>query len=336
MTGGSGFIGTNLITHLSPSHEILNLDWNPPLNPFQTKYWCDCDIMEEDKVLALFKKFKPDVVIHLAARTDTDIYELDGDLAEYIQNTVGSKIILDCIKQTPSIQRAIITSSMFVCKAGYMPKHDQDYSPFTLYGVSKKLTEEYTREAGLNCIWTIIRPQTIWGPWSMRYTNVMFRVMKKGLYFHPDKANVQRAYGFSGNVTWQIEQIINATKERVHEQVFYVGDRPINLLEWVHGISHHLVQKPARVIPTSVIKGIALGGDMLKILNVPFPITSTRFNSMVQNYLTPIEKTFEVLGEPPNDMQKGISIFINWYQNESSEANLTNRKKIAGSRRQKH
>lgn len=329
ITGGSGFIGTNVVEDfLNTGIELINLDWNPPLNPKHNTYWKECDILNKQELLNVFESFQPTHVLHLAARTDTDIYELDGDLNEYIQNTQGTVNVLDCIKATTTVERAIITSSMFVCEAGYMPKHEQDFQPFTLYGVSKKLTEEYTRQANLNCTWTIIRPQTIWGPWSLRYRDVMFKVMKQGLYFHPSKKNVLRSYGYVGNVVWQIKEMLHAERTKVHEQVFYVGDKAIDLREWVNQISLELTQKPVRIIPTPMVKAIALFGDMMKQIGKRFPLTSTRFNSMTQDYLAPVEKTYETLGTPPYNMEEGIKEFVKWYHEESQSAAPLESRKI--------
>ncbi|MHA6249433.1 NAD-dependent epimerase/dehydratase family protein [Pontibacter sp. CAU 1760] len=318
--GGSGFIGTNLVEEcLDKGISLLNADWNPPLNPMHASSWVECDIMDKDALQKVFSTFQPTEVVHLAARTDTDIYDLNGDLNEYAQNVEGNKNVLDCIKNTPGIERVIMTSTMFVCEAGYMPKHDQDFKPFTLYGVSKMIGENDTRKAKLNCTWTIIRPQTIWGPWCMRYRDTMFKVMRKGLYIHPSKKNVQRSYGYVGNVVWQIQQILSAPAEKVHQQVLYVGDEPINLLNWVKCVSRELTGKQVRVFPTSFVKAIALTGDLLKKVKVTLPLTSTRYDSMTQDYLTPIGKTYNILGRPPYSMEEGVKKIIDWYRNESAD-----------------
>ncbi len=317
ITGGSGFIGTNLVDDcLEKSIDFINVDWNTPLNPAHRKYWKECDIMDLDGLMEIFSFYQPTAVVHLAARTDTDIYDLNGDLNQYAQNTLGTKNVLHCILETSSIEKVIITSSMFVCEPGFIPKHDLDFKPYTLYGVSKMLTEKYTREAELKCTWTIIRPQTIWGPWSMRYKKNMFKIMEKGLYFHPNKRNVLRAYGYSENVVWQIHQILNASKDKVHAQVLYVGDESVNLLNWAQCISYALTNKPVRVVPASFIKGISMLGDVLKMLDISFPITSSRYQSMVRDYITPIGKTYELLGVPPFTMEEGVKNFIAWYKHE--------------------
>jgi GlcNAc-P-P-Und epimerase len=314
ITGGSGFIGTNLVEDcLEKGISLINVDWNSPLNPVHRPYWKEADIMDKPALQEIFSTFQPTAVIHLAARTDTDIYNLDGDLSEYIQNTEGTKNVLECIKNTPSINRVIITSSMFVCEAGHLPHHDQDFKPFTLYGVSKVLTETYTREAKLDCTWTIIRPTTIWGPWALRYRQ-MFSIMSKGLYFHPAKPDVVRSFGYVKNLVWQLQQMLKMPAEKVHQQVFYVGDKPDDLLKWVQHVSFAFTGKPVKLVPIAVVKGLGLIGDLLKKMNIPFPITSTRYNSMTQNYLTPIEKTYITLGKPNYTLEEAVKEFTNWFQ----------------------
>lgn len=318
VTGGSGFIGTNLVqSALEQGHEVLNLDWNPPLNQVQRPHWQRWNIMEPDTTKAFMDKFRPDHVVHLAARTDTDIQD---DLEAYRQNHEGTALLLEVMKSIPTIRRAVITSTQFVCEAGYQPKHDQDYKPFTLYGESKRLTECATREADLPFTWSIIRPTTIWGPWSLRYRDVLFKVMRRGLYFHPGRRKVVRSYGYVGNVVWQIHRILELPAEKVAGKVFYVGDPPMELRTWVEVISQALVQRPVRYIPTWMVRGLAMTGDVLKMVHVPFPITSGRFRSMTSDYITPMDRTEEALGRAPWSLAQGAAETVKWYDTESAMA----------------
>ncbi|MFN6176768.1 MAG: NAD-dependent epimerase/dehydratase family protein [Flavobacteriales bacterium] len=315
VTGGSGFIGTNLVTfYRERGVALVNIDWNPPLDPEQRPFWREVDIMDRTAVEQAFKEFEPTHVIHLAARTDTD--EL-VDVDAYRQNHEGTRILLEVVKQHAVIERIIVTSTQFVCEAGYQPAHDLDFKPFTVYGESKRRTELVTREAGLNCAWTIIRPTTIWGPWSLRYRDVMFKVMRKGLYFHPGKGRVVRSYGYVGNVVWQIDRMLSVPRALVDRQVLYVGDRPFDLKEWVEVVSRELTGKPVRYIPTALIRLMAWGGDVLKAVHIPFPITSGRFRSMTSDYVTPMDKTIQVVGEAPWSIQDGVKAMVRWYDNGS-------------------
>lgn len=316
VTGGSGFIGTNLVQYyLQRGVPLLNLDWNAPLDPTHEQHWHQVDIMDAAGLHAALTEFAPTHVVHLAARTDTDE---PVDVDAYRQNHEGTRILLEAVKQCPSIERIIVTSTQFVCEAGYQPKHDQDYKPFTVYGESKRLTEQVTRGAGLTCAWTLIRPTTIWGPWSLRYRDVMFKVMRKGLYFHPGREKVVRSYGYVGNVVWQIDRMLNAPRAVVDGAVFYVGDRPIDLKIWVEAISRELIGKPVRYIPTWFVRVLAMSGDVLKWIRVPFPITSGRFRSMTSDYITPMDRTIKAFGEAPFSMEEGIRETVRWYDADSA------------------
>lgn len=315
VTGGSGFIGTNLMAHfIAKGVDVVNLDWNPPLNPEHAPWWKLCDIMDEQRMRDLFAEFKPTHVVHLAARADTDEPK---EILAYQQNHIGTERVLRVVKDTPSIQRLIVTSTQFVCEAGYQPKDDLDFKPFTLYGETKRMNELAVRAAGLECAWTIIRPTTIWGPYNLRYRDIMFRVMKKGLYFHPSNKKVVRSYGYVGNVVWQIERMLTLPVELVSGKVFYVGDQPIDLRIWVETVSKRLTGKPVRYIPTWLVRGIALGGDILKVLHIPFPITTGRYRSMTSDYVTPMDRTISALGEAPFSLEQGVDAIVRWYENGS-------------------
>src|SRR5439155_20720019 len=118
--------------------------------------------------------------------------------------------ILEAIRTTPSVQRAIITSSQFVCAPGRLPKNDMDYFPETVYGESKVITEKLTREANLSACWTIIRPTNTWGPWHMSYRRGFCRVFKRGLYSHRGPPPVIRSYAYVNNFVYQIRKIFDS------------------------------------------------------------------------------------------------------------------------------
>ena len=330
VTGGSGFIGTNLMAfYLKKGIPLINVDWNPPLDPTQRQWWKEVDIMDRERLHEAFMEFDPTHVVHLAARTDTDE---KTDVDAYRQNHEGTRILLEVVKQFPSIERIVVTSTQFVCEAGYQPKDDLDFKPFTVYGESKRRTEMITREAGLQCAWSIIRPTTIWGPWSLRYRDVMFKVMRKGLYFHPGKGEVIRSYGYVGNVVWQIDRILNAPKASIDRKVFYVGDRPFDLKVWVEAISRELIGKPVRYIPTSLIRLIAMGGDVFKAVVIPFPINSGRFRSMTSDYITPMDRTIDALGEAPQSMEDGVKAMVKWYDAGSEKIVAHTKRDVRASR----
>lgn len=313
VTGGSGFIGTNLVESLSAKYaHVLNVDPDSPMDPAHRPFWKRGDIMAPAALTAGFQEYKPTHVIHLAARAECD--ENTTVEAGYKVNTAGTQNVLDAIKACGSVQRLIMTSTQFVFNKGAaLPQGDLDYAPVTVYGQSKIITEQLTRKAGLTCTWTIIRPTNVWGPWHIRHTQQFFRILRKGLYLHPGRDEVMRSYAFVGNVIDQMERILEVDRAKVDGKTFYVGDAALNLFDWVDGFSQSLTGRRVRVVPRPVLKLIAVGGDLVQaVTRKPFFINSSRLVSMTAPYLTPMDETFKALGPCRYSLEEGIALTTEW------------------------
>ena len=61
VTGGSGFIGTNVVCHLldSGKYEVLNLDASTPKIPAHLSYWKQVDLLDEALLNSLITQFNP-------------------------------------------------------------------------------------------------------------------------------------------------------------------------------------------------------------------------------------------------------------------------------------
>jgi len=129
---------------------------------------------------------------------------------------------------------------------------------------------------------------------------------------HPGKKKVMRSYGYVGNVVWQIMKIVGAPREVVNEKVFYVGDMPVDLYEWVNGFSMQQAGKRVVVVPRGFVRTLAVAGDALKLIGVRFPITSSRYRSMTTSNAAPMERTFEMFGCPPFSLNEGIRQTVEW------------------------
>ena len=200
--------------------------------------WQHCDILDFDHLREIFMVFQPSHVVHLAARATTEGKSID----DYLDNTKGTSNVLEAARNISSMNRIIITSSQHVRKPGSgFPQHDQDFNPHGLYGESKVITEQLTRQASLSCIWTIIRPTTVWGPYHPHLQAGLWNLMSKGLYVHPKNDLVMRSYGYVKNVVWAIEKLLNAPASAINKRVFYVGDEPIKQIEWINAFSIALV-----------------------------------------------------------------------------------------------
>lgn len=315
VTGGSGFIGTRLVDRLFEKDEakITNVDVAPPNKDDHRPFWTECNILDIESLNRVFGETQPSCVVHLAAEADTD----SDRLADYRTNTEGTRNVLEAIEATPSVERVVITSSQFVhYRADGPPASDTDFAPHTAYGESKAISEQYTRAADLEAAWTIVRPTNVWGPWHPRYPDEFWRVLRDGRYVHPGRQPVTRSYGYVGNVVWQMRQILQAPPEQVDEKVFYLGDRPIELLEYVNGFSRAITGREVRIVPRSFVRTLATLGDVLEKIGIGFPITTSRFRSMTEDDPAPMEPTFEAFGDPPYTLEEGIRETTEWLQRQ--------------------
>ncbi len=272
------------------------------------RYWHRCDLLDGAAVRRELQSFAPTEVVHLAGRTDM----LGQTVEDYAANHLGTERLLDAVKSTASVRRAIFTSSQFVVGPGLLPADEFDFRPHTIYGESKVLSEKSVRKADLRCEWTIIRPTNIWGRWHPRYPKEFWRVVKRGKYVHPGGERVMRCYGYVGNVVDQMEGILAAKAADVHGRVFYVGDAPIDLLDWTNAFSLELTGKKVLVVPRAVLATLAKVGDLANAFGAKLPIFTSRYRSMTETYLTPMEPTFAVLGKPRISLQEGVEETVRW------------------------
>ena len=54
----------------------------------------------------------------------------------------------------------------------------------------------------------------------------------------------------------------------------------------------------------------------------PFYITSSRYRSMVTDYITPMDKTYVVLGPPKISLQQGVQETVTWQRTQPGFADL--------------
>ncbi len=316
VTGGSGFIGANFILGANRlgGYEVLNLDLVPPkFEADHVKHQC-CDILNLDLLKHFFAEFQPTDVVHLAGRTDM----FGSNVSDYAANHVGTKNLITAIQETPSVEKVVFTSSQFVVGPGVPPASDEDFRPHTIYGQSKVLSEKAVREAHLGCTWTIVRPTNIWGRWHPRYPGEFWRVLKQGRYFHPGGPPVTRCYGYVGNVVEQVLAILAREDDNLNGKVIYVGDAPIDLYDWTNAFSLSLTGKPVRVVPRPLVKTLAKFGDVVVGCGGRFPIFSSRFRSMTEDYVTPMDATFDALGPSRISLEEGVRETVEWLRNEDA------------------
>jgi len=318
ITGGSGFIGTNLIEVLeSENYKFFNLDKAQPTKESHRKYWIKINLLNFEDIKKIINDIRPTTIIHLAARTDT----YSNKIEDYIDNTKGTENLVEAIKDCDSVNYIIITSTQYVYKSNTnpFPSYDTSYLPFTVYGESKRITEEIIRNSKVNCAWTIIRPTNVWGPWHLRYPKELWRLIDLGYYFHPGRSEVIRTYGYVKNVVHQIISIISAPLSEVDKKTFYLGDLPIDSIEWLNEISVQLTNRKIKIVPRYLFKPIAQLGDILRLTGINFPLYIERYKNMIEDYYAPTNITIEKFGLYNSSLQENVNETINWLKDEQNK-----------------
>lgn len=283
ITGGSGFIGTNLLNYLiKKNYNVINYDIAEPRNPDHFKYWNNINILNKEKLAFQLNIDQPEYIIHLAARTDLNE---KNNLEGYDVNIKGVENIMELSTKLKSLKRIIIASSMLVCKLGYIPKDFDDYAPSNLYGESKVLTEKIVKKHTTN--WVLIRPTSIWGPWFREPYLNFFQLVIKGYYFNIPESNAStKTYGYVENSCIQIYSLLIAPLENVFHKTFYIGDEePINISHWANLIRHQLNKSKPITLPIFILRiGSEFGDFLYKYFKIKkFPLNKFRYNNMTTN-----------------------------------------------------
>jgi UDP-glucuronate 4-epimerase len=183
VTGCAGFIGSAVSQNLlEKGYEVIGVDncndyYDVTLKearlskliPQSNFTFYRTDIQDEDALLAIFAKHKPNRVIHLAAQAGVR-YSLENPKAYVDSNLVGFVNIIEACRRLP-VEHLVFASSSSVYGANTkMPYsvHDAVDHPLSLYAATKKSNEliahAYSHLYQLPV--TGLRFFTVYGPWG--------------------------------------------------------------------------------------------------------------------------------------------------------------------------
>jgi nucleoside-diphosphate-sugar epimerase len=330
ITGGSGFIGTNLVNfYIKSGCEILNLDINEPKNILHSNVYHKTDLLDYESLKDEIQHFKPHYIYHMAARTD-----LNGkNLEDYSANTQGVQNLIQAIKGLECLNRVIFASSRLVCKIGYQPMTELDYCPTTYYGESKALGEKIVREQcdNITCPWIIVRPTSIWGPWFDIPYKTFFLAIARGQYFHPGQKEVYKSFGYVGNTVYELDRLMIAPSAMVNQKVLYLEDYPpVNLRKMADYIQEIMQVKKIKTVPLMPLRLAAFLGDAMKFLGwCEPPLTSFRLDNLMTTMVYDSYLLEQIVGDLPFTMEEGIVETVKWMRNQG-EINIVQAEVVSG------
>jgi nucleoside-diphosphate-sugar epimerase len=316
VTGGSGFIGTNLVEHFRMRGDrVVNLDIAAPRHPDHGACWQCVDLLDASSLRQAVVDITPDLVFHMAARTD-----LEGRRVEdYPANTQGVENLIDALSRVSSPRLTIFASSMLVCRIGYQPQSETDYAPSTAYGESKVQGERLVRDSAGFMPWVIVRPTSIWGPWFGSPYRDFFTAIQRGLYIHPRGRRIHRSYGFVLNVVHQLERLAEMGGGPLLGRTVYLADyEPVELRAWAEEIRKALSASPVWEVPLGFLRTGAWIGEGLRSLGWPRPpLTTFRLNNLLTEMVHDTELIHGVVGESPYGLEEAVRLTVAWMKDNS-------------------
>ena len=307
ITGCAGFIGMHLCEKLiSLGYEVIGLDNLNDYYDVNLKLrrlsrlknkpsfnFVKIDITNLKALKDVFKKYKPEKVVNLAAQAGVRYSLINPHL--YIQsNIVGFTNILECCRDY-NIEGLIYASSSSVYggnkKIPFSEKDNVD-SPISIYAASKKSNElmAYSYNHLFRLRSTGLRFFTVYGPWG-RPDMAMYIFAEKIMNNEPIKVfnqgQMKRDFTFIDDI---IDGIISSIKNNYDCEVFNLGNnKSVNLMDVVSFIEKKIGKKA--IVEFEPIQP----GD-------------------VEKTFADIDKAKRKLGYNPNtNVEEGIGNFIDWY-----------------------
>lgn len=312
--GGSGFIGTNLCEYLNNKDIIYkNIDIVEPRVDRQKNMWEKINVLEYSELIKVMLNFKPDILINLAAQTDTTL----TDRCSHSVNYLGIVNIVRGIEEIKLRCRIIHFSSMLVNDLGTPATELHQLNSTSWYGRMKARAEIHlNKSTGIN--YCILRPTSIYGPYMGAPYYELF-TMSQRRYLPPYPHNMGlRPFGFVGNVINQVEYVAD-NFSRYDGRTLYLMDRTDLNVKIISGKIRALLGLSRPVtLHNFVFKFFALIGDILTFFNKKPPLTTTRYKNLITSQVIPEEMNVEINMNEKITTDDGILATINWMKDFKS------------------
>ncbi|MBX9780082.1 MAG: NAD-dependent epimerase/dehydratase family protein [Chitinophagaceae bacterium] len=280
ITGGSGFVGSNLIRLLKEEYKLLQYEKNKPL------------------------AVNEDVVIHLAGKAH-DIKNVSVSKEYYDVNTELTKQVFDAFLQSDA--KVFITLSSVKAVADSMEGdlvEDCPPNPQTHYGKSKLLAEQYilSKQLPANKHVYILRPSMIHGPGNKGNLNLLYSLVSKGLVWPLGAFNNKRSFCSIENLLFILKELIE--RQGIPSGVYNVADdEPLSTNEIILLIAASKSRKPKIwKIPPILINTIAKVGDTFNL-----SLNSERLHKLTSSYVVRNNKIKNAIGKPlPVNSKEGL------------------------------
>jgi len=308
VTGAAGFIGSHLTDALlARGDEVLGLDeFNDYYDPAVKRgnlagalaqpgfALVEADICDEAALRAVFERFRPEVVVHLAARAGVRPSLQDPNLYHRV-NVVGGQHILDACRDFGPSHLVFASSSSVYGGSTAVPFTEDDpvMRPISPYAATKRMNElqahVYSHLYGLHV--TMLRFFTVYGP-RQRPDMAIHKFTRNLLRGEPipvfGDGSTRRDYTYIDDI---VQGLLGCVNTPLRYEILNLGERrTTTLAELVEMVARHAGR------PAVIDRRPVQPGD-------------------VEITYADISRARRLVGYAPRfDMDEGIRRFVAWYR----------------------
>ncbi len=337
VTGCAGFIGSYLCKHLLKNDadtnvvgiDNLNDYYDVSLKKYRLKTIEDIgsdkwsfivgDISDMPTLSSVFEKYRPNVVVNLAAQAGVR-YSITNPDAYIKCNIIGFYNILECCRKYP-VEHLVYASSSSV----YGCNRKQPYStndkvdkPVSLYAATKKSNELFAHcySKLYNIPTTGLRFFTAYGPMGrpdMAYFSFTNKLKDGGVIRIFNYGNCKRDFTYIDDIVDGVYRVMKHYPEKrdndgIPYKVYNIGNcSPESLLDFVQILQEELVN--FGVLP----KGYDFDVHKELVPMQPGDVESTFADT------GPLEEDFGF--KPNTKLRDGLRAFVKWYSEYYNEGN---------------
>jgi nucleoside-diphosphate-sugar epimerase len=260
ITGSAGFIGRHLTMRLALdkdlSASIIGIDSAPmpaEFNMLRITYVI-ADIRDEQMLMDIFQKYKPDIVFHLAALLADKCEETPETCLGV--NIMGLNNVLKA-SVSNNVRRVIFASSISVYSPGVPEPVKEDFAgnPLTVYGITKYSGELlglwYSRKANLEFIG--LRFSVVFGPGRTTGISVLYSSKLIEDAFKYNSIEVVTSLDAKVNylfISDAVEALVKAaTVSQLHSKIYNICGFEHNVMELIDVLYKYFPHLKVKVSP---------------------------------------------------------------------------------------
>lgn len=273
--GASGFIGQNLIKNLNTVYKVSEIS-------LRRENW--------EKSLE-----DPDVFINLVGKAH-DHKRVAKDEDYTFANVTLVKQIFEIFNKSDA-KLFIHFSSIAALEEFESIKaltEDDDASPFSIYGKTKREAEEWLLSQKLleGKKMIIIRPPMVHGIGDKGNLGILYKLISKGIPYPLSSFDNERSFISIDNFSFFVKEIINKS-DNLKTGIYHIADdEPISTMQIIEIIKKVKKKNVLNLfVPKVLIRMLAKLGDV-----VPFPLNSKRLKKMTSNLTVSNHKIKSALG----------------------------------------